>query len=353
MRIPSLAPSLAVPAVAFVGLSAVCASAQEPAYLDDRSSPASLVRSFYNAVNRKEYARAWSYYGDRKPAADLDAFARGFENTASVDVLTGNLASEGAAGSTIYYLPVSIVAFDANGGQSVFAGCYTAQLANPAIQGEPFVPLHLDKGSLKPADASLEDALPESCPDAPPPIEADAVLEQARKLFAVSNLQCGGQAGKSTAAAIEPDQYRIPFNYSTDSEDQAVREARLFRFACNTTAYNVTHVYYQYDQDNGVRQLQFAAPDLDIRYEDDNSDERVDSITTIGYGSETELVNSFYDETGHAITAHNKWRGVGDASDTGAWIFRNGRFSLVRYEVDASYDGEINPEAVLDFDTAP
>ena len=35
------------------------------------------------------------------------------------------------------------------------------------------------------------------------------------------------------------------------------------------------------------------------------------------------------------------------------WIFRNGDFSLVKYEVDASYDGEINPETVLDYDTAP
>ena len=30
--------------------------AAEPAYLDDRSTAASLVRSFYNAVNRHEYA---------------------------------------------------------------------------------------------------------------------------------------------------------------------------------------------------------------------------------------------------------------------------------------------------------
>ena len=32
-------------------------------------------------------------------------------------------------------------------------------------------------------------------------------------------------------------------------------------------------------------------------------------------------------------------------------MFRDGEFTLVRYDVDASYDGEINPETVLDFQT--
>jgi hypothetical protein len=44
---------------------------------------------------------------------------------------------------------------------------------------------------------------------------------------------------------------------------------------------------------------------------------------------------------------------VGDASSTGTWLFRDGRFSLVQYEVDASYDGQINPETGLDYNTAP
>jgi hypothetical protein len=34
-------------------------------------------------------------------------------------------------------------------------------------------------------------------------------------------------------------------------------------------------------------------------------------------------------------------------------MFRSGTFSLVRYEVDASYDGEINPQPVLDYATGP
>jgi hypothetical protein len=65
------------------------------------------------------------------------------------------------------------------------------------------------------------------------------------------------------------------------------------------------------------------------------------------------LTNSSYDEATKSIMSNAKWRGVGDASSAGTWIFRDGEFALVRYDVDASYDGEINPEPVFDVETAP
>ena len=49
-------------------LSSSAAFAQEEPYLDDRSNPESLVRSLYNAIGRKEYARAWDYFGEQKPS---------------------------------------------------------------------------------------------------------------------------------------------------------------------------------------------------------------------------------------------------------------------------------------------
>jgi hypothetical protein len=343
-------PSLAVPAALF-GLTTVCAAAQEVPYLDERTSPESLVQSFYNAVNRKEFARAWSYYGDEKPAKDLDAFAKGFENTASVDVLTGNVASEGAAGSTFFYLPVSIAATDASGSQKVFAGCYTARLANPAIQGTPFVPLHLDKGSLKPSDAPYEDALPVNCPDAPPPEVTDTIPARAEAAFQASHPDCDPNSPGSDQPEVT--EYKIPFRFLSDTDDQPERQARLFRFYCGAGAYNETHVYYQHDDMAGLRELQFPTPELDIRYENDNFDGKLESVTVIGYRTEGTLVNSSYGEADLAITSHNKWRGLGDASSSGIWIFRDGQFTLVKYEVDASYDGEVNPETVLDFHTAP
>ena len=61
-------------------------------YLDDRSTPEQLVRSLYNAINRQEYARAYTYF-DPAPAADFDTYVAGFENTVRVDLALGE-ASE-------------------------------------------------------------------------------------------------------------------------------------------------------------------------------------------------------------------------------------------------------------------
>ena len=140
------------------------AMAADPAYRDDRSDAASLVRSLYNAIDRKEHARAWDYFGDRKPAADFAAFAEGYAGTQSVDVALGAVSEEGAAGSVYFQVPLAIRAHRADGEDEVFAGCYVVRQVNPAIQEPPFRPLHIEKGTLKPANASnLDEAVPAEC----------------------------------------------------------------------------------------------------------------------------------------------------------------------------------------------
>ena len=345
------------PALAATAFATSCLAtqsfAQETRYIDDRSSAASIVNSLYNAINRKEYVRAWDYFGETKPAKDVEAFAKGYENTTQVNVRTGNVASEGAAGSVFFHVPVAIISFDKDGSEQVFAGCYVARLANPAIQEPPFHPLHIEKGSLKVSDQPYDEAVPESCPDAPAPEADDTILQQAKIAFETAHADCDRHLPGVDPSRTEAEEYKIPFHYSSDTDEQPERQARLFRFYCGTGAYNETHIYYQYDEDNGLRELQFATPELDIRYENDDSEGKVESISIIGYTADAKLVNSFYDEANYSIASSAKWRGVGDASSNGTWMFRNGAFTLVRYDVDASYDGEINPETVLDFQTPP
>lgn len=339
---------------AFASVPSTSTFAQEEAYLDDRSDAAALVRSLYNAVSRQEYARAWGYFGDIKPAKDFDTFAKGYDDTERVDVETGAVGSEGAAGSTFYQVPVAIRAVAKNGAESIFAGCYTARLAQPAVQGVPFQPLHLEKGMLKPAEGELAAAVPASCGDGPPPAPRDAIKEQAGKAFAVTyGSICQTLAPDADPGAADPEAHDIAFHYSSDAEGEPERKARLFRFACGRGAYNTTEVYYLANDTGEVRQLQFASPELDIRYENDNSEGKVESVTIIGYRSDDQLVNSDYDPANKTLTAFSKWRGIGDASSTGTYIFREGTFTLVKYDVDASYDEEINPETVLDFNTGP
>lgn len=146
-------------ATAFLTLAALPAAAGKPPFRDDRSDPAAIVASLYDALNRHEYARAWSYFGDTKPVADYAAFVAGYAETESL----GPVATEGAAGSVYGSVPVAIAATGTDGRTRVFAGCYTTRQVRPAIQEPPFRPLEIVEGRLSPTDAPLDTALPTDC----------------------------------------------------------------------------------------------------------------------------------------------------------------------------------------------
>lgn len=330
------------------------AAQQQVAYLDDRTSAETLVQSLYNAIARKEYARAWDYFGDPKPSPDFASFMQGYAKTDRVTVETGEASEEGAAGSIFYQVPVAISAIDTDGNTTTFAGCYTARLAQPANQEPPFRPLQLEKGALKPASGELSEILPASCGDGPAPERRDngrLAIEAAFKATYGSN--CQTLAPEAEPGAADPQIHDLTFRYPSQAEDEPDRKARLFRFSCGYGAYNTTEAYYLEDDTGEFRQLQFAEPELDIRYEGNNSDGKLEGVEVIGYRTSDLLVNSEYDPQTHTLQSFAKWRGVGDASSNGLWLFRGGTFSLTKYDVDASYDGEINPETVLDHDTTP
>lgn len=339
---------------ATVSMVFALSAAAETVYLDNRSDADSLVRSLYNAINRQEYSRAWEYFGDVKPAKDFSSFVAGYEQTTEVEVVTGDAGVEGAAGSTYFNIPVAILARNKDGSEAVFAGCYTARLANPQVQEPPFSGLHIEKGALKPAKGPLAEALPASCGDGPAPAPKDAALEQARAAFVATHAaQCNSLSPDKDDGATEPDDYTINFHGSHDAESDPERKARLFRFFCTAGAYNEVHVYYLANDAGEVRELHFATPELDIHYEGGNSEGKVEAVNVVGYRAVGELLNSSFDEATRTITSHGKWRGTGDAASSGTWLFRDGDFSLVQYDVDASYDGEVNPQTVLDYNTAP
>ncbi|RWF53909.1 MAG: DUF1176 domain-containing protein [Mesorhizobium sp.] len=327
--------------------------AAEAPYVDDRSDAEAVIRSFYSAINRQEFARAWDYFGDTRPAKDFDAFVKGYDGTERVEVKTGGVSEDGAAGSIYYNVPVAIRATAKDGSENVFAGCYTLRQVNASIQEPPFRPIFIDKGALKASKADFDDAVPASCGDGPPPPKKDAALEQAKKAFAATY---GDQCDKEMPGGeplAEPDAYSLRYKNAGAEADGPERETRLFRFFCSMAAYNESAVYYVYDDVSGVRQLQFASPELDIHYENNDSEGKVEAINVTGFQTDDQLVNSEYDDATKTISSFNKWRGLGDASSAGTYLFRNGNFSLVQYDVDASYDGEINPQTVVDYNTAP
>jgi hypothetical protein len=154
--------------IAFIGVltaSAVGATALVDGYLDDRSDAAALVNSFYNAINRKEYARAWSYYHDSPPAANFATFEEETMDIERADVVIGEIVADGAAGSVFYQVPVAVRLTRQDASETYRAGCFVARLSNPQIQGDPFMPLHFESDGLTDiaAPASLEAAVPANC----------------------------------------------------------------------------------------------------------------------------------------------------------------------------------------------
>jgi Protein of unknown function (DUF1176) len=313
-------------------------------YSDDRSDAAALVRSFYNAVNRHEYARAWDYFAN-PPAKDFSAFAKGYDDTVRVDIVTGRANSEGAAGATFTEVPVAIRATDKNGGTKTFAGCYTVKAVNAQIQEPPFRALLIDRAKLKPVDSgSLSGSQPEWCGDGEAPKEtAEEEMQRVIHAFALQHqTSCTNPVEHVDQADGRPAVHELKTRLAGETASDPERLYRLYEFACSSYAYNFSTVYYLADDYGEVKQLSFAEPHLDIKYEDAEQT-KLKSMSINGYSATDTLINASFDAATASIGSFNKWRGIGDASSGGTWVFREGDFVLIGYEADPTLDGEITP----------
>jgi hypothetical protein len=138
-------------------------------YLDDRGDAVLVLRSLFNAINRHEYLRAYSYWQDKTQVPSFDQFQKGYENTASVDLTTGTVASDAGAGQVYYSVPTVLKSETTDGQQQTFSGCYSLHLAQPAIQATPpFEPLGIRSGHLSQVanNANTADLLATACPQA-------------------------------------------------------------------------------------------------------------------------------------------------------------------------------------------
>lgn len=133
--------------------------------------------------------------------------------------------------------------------------------------------------------------------------------------------------------------------YGSDEE-----EVTLFRVWCMSGAYNENHAYYLYRDFEGLQPLSFAMPKVDVKYEDEDVLESpIKSTAVVGFVATGILTNSSFDPETLEITHYARWRGIGDASSSGLWKFEDGDWALKHYEMDASYDEEMNPEVVVDY----
>ncbi len=151
----------------------------------------------------------------------------------------------------------------------------------------------------------------------------------------------------SAAAEYYPNE---SWNLSWETEySDTPQTATLYRFFCGSGAYNVNHMYYLETEYEGLVPVGFATPQFDVVYENDDFEGAVLEMPMTGYGSQLLLTNSEFDPETKTITSHALWRGLGDAFSAGTWTFNDGQFVLIRYDVDAQYDGEANPETLVSF----
>lgn len=125
--------------------------------------------------------------------------------------------------------------------------------------------------------------------------------------------------------------------------------ATLYQFFCFAGAYNVNLVYFIETEIDGLRPVAFAVPQYDVTYVDDDFEADVESIKVRGFTSLTMLTNPEFDPETLTMDNHALWRGLGDASSSGRWVFDKGSFVLKTYDVDASYDEEINPTRIVEY----
>lgn len=135
-----------------------------PEYRDDRSTPQSLIESYYNAINRHEYARAYTYYGGSEEVGSYADFAKGFDTTASVVLLTGSVTAEGGMSKVYAGVPVAIDSIDTDGTHTQYAGCYLTVLVEPTVQEPPVQSMRIVWGKLVQVDGEPAELLPKACP---------------------------------------------------------------------------------------------------------------------------------------------------------------------------------------------
>lgn len=140
-------------------------------YLDDRSTAEEVLRSYYNAINRKEYVRAYSYWshpgsGEASQPASYPQFEQGYKDTASVEITLGQVKNSAAAGSAYYGVPVTLVSKQTDGSTKTFAGCYTLQQPQPRNFGAPpFTPMGIQGAKIQevPANGNATDIMNQAC----------------------------------------------------------------------------------------------------------------------------------------------------------------------------------------------
>ena len=126
---------------------------------DDRTDPVATLASYYNAINSRDYRRAYRFW--ESAPSSFEQFASGFADTDRVRLLVEPPGRrEGAAGSSYTELSTVIIATTRSGNERLFAGCYTLRRSNVRDRGWR---IYRAEVSAVPASATVSRLLAQGC----------------------------------------------------------------------------------------------------------------------------------------------------------------------------------------------
>lgn len=126
---------------------------------DDRGNPIATLASYYEAINARDYRRAYRFW--ESPQSSYERFIAGFADTDRVRLLvepSGRI--EGAAGSLHAEITTIVVATTRAGNERVFAGCYVLRRSNVRDNGWRIYRADI---STMPASARVSRMLSQGC----------------------------------------------------------------------------------------------------------------------------------------------------------------------------------------------
>jgi len=193
-------------------------------YIDDRSTPSQVIVSFYNAIDRKEYLRAYNYWAN--PATSVGtftSFVSGYSDTASVDLVFGQITGDPGMSQVYYTIPVILKTTAKDNTHTNYAACYVVHETAPDVYSSPIIdPMGIAQGSAKPSSINASDAsvLATACNGFPvggnPPFSASSNSLNIDKSNFVDNRSGPIETVSSLLNAINLKQYVRAYSYFQD-----------------------------------------------------------------------------------------------------------------------------------------
>lgn len=120
-----------------VGLPSLAQDNPPFAYAD-ALEPENVVASYFNAINLKDYNRAYNYWESEPSGATYAQFVTGYATTESVDAyLRLPTRVDVGAGNRYAEIPVILVATHTDETVHYFAGCYVVHGVNVPVGNNP------------------------------------------------------------------------------------------------------------------------------------------------------------------------------------------------------------------------